>query len=332
MKRFIGALGLAAFAVPLSAGLISTQKIDPAAATAISLSPEVETVLVFPSPVYGFFGQGIVERGKAGAEPACIEMQHPGGSPILTLHALTPDAKATLVVLMEGKPYTFTLQTRPDPDVSVTLVKAGSETGPAGGEPPRAVSAREVKAERPRYSDEGLRGLWLRAKHSVLYKKLPDDLYKGYSSRLASYESDTGAVKVTVTKVHRFSPEDAVVIEANVKNETDHPLDFDGRAVTVVAQNEEYPATWVYCPHPIPAGQTVPMGAIVQGGLDGVSRNNLSIENAYRLYLPPLDGDQPSQWGYSNGRMSGGAFAVSKPTPEPLIPREPTGTPTQENR
>jgi hypothetical protein len=331
MKRFVAALGLAALCAACPAELISTKGIDPATATPIVLNPAVETVLVFPSPIYGIFGRGLVEKGKSGTEEAWVEVQHPGGSVILTLHALTADAKAVMVVLMEGKPYTFALQTRDDPDVSVTLVKRGSEAEPAAAQP-RAVSAQEVKAERPRYSDEGLRGLWLRAQHAALYKALPADLYKGYSSRPAAYESDTGTVKTTVTKVHRFSPEDAIVIEATIKNETDHPIDFDGRAVTVLAANEEYPATWVYCPHPIPAGQTVSMGAIVQGGIDGVSRNNLSVENAYRIYLPPVEGESSGQWGYNNGRPSGGAFAVSKPSPEPSIPRDQTGTPVQENR
>jgi hypothetical protein len=71
-------------------------------------------------------------------------------------------------------------------------------------------------------------GFERKARDAALLRKLYPDLYQGYTSRQADYTSDSGTVKTTVTQIHRFSGEDAIVLEGTVQNETNHPIEFDG--------------------------------------------------------------------------------------------------------
>ena len=119
-----------------------------------------------------------------------------------------------------------------------------------------------------------------KARDAVLLRKLYPDLYQGYTSRQAHYTSDSGTVKTTVTEIHRFSREDAIVLEGTVQNETSHPIQFDGRATTVQVANEVHPAKLTDCLRPIPAGATVPIVVVIQGDIGG-GRANLSIQNEF---------------------------------------------------
>jgi hypothetical protein len=292
---------------------ISTKVLMPGAPMKIELSPQLTTTLLFPGPLSGTFGLGLV-TGNANTGGS-VQVDHPDGSNILVLHALSESAHVVMTVLLDGALYVFELQSGPTPDVALTLVK----TDPT---PPRAVEVtpQEVVEQRPRYDAELLIQFERLAKDAPVMRKLYPDLYQGYASRQADYTSDSGTVKTTVSTIHRFSREDAVVLEGSVINETDHPIQFDGRATTVLVSNEVYPAKLTDCIHRIPAGATVPIVVVIQGDTDG-SRANLSIDNSFRIQLP---GDAGTVWEWKNGDHSGKPFKIAPPVPNaPLTQATP---------
>ena len=103
------------------------------------------------------------------------------------------------------------------------------------------VTPQEVVDARPKYDPEILDSLLRLARDNVVLRPIYPDLYQGYQNRDTWFTSDSGSIKTTVTAVHRFPAQDAVVVQGTVENETDQPLKFDGRAVTVQAGNRVYP-------------------------------------------------------------------------------------------
>jgi hypothetical protein len=282
----------------------------------ISLSPALTTTLLFPATPSGTFGLGLVNNQSAGANGS-VQIDHPDGSQIIVLHALNEAAAVMMTVLMDGQLYVFDLRSGPEPDVAVTLVKDTTA--------PRAVQVtpEEIKAARLKYDPELFVGFLRRAHNAALMRKLYPDLYEGYNTRAADYTSDSGVVKTMVTQIHRFSKEDAIVLEGTVENETPHPIEFDGRTATVQVANETHPVKLLDCLRPIPGGATVPIDVVLQGDVDG-GRANLSIDNEFRIILPPIPGEG-TVWNLKNGGTGGDRFKVQAPQEKRAIPLTQTG-------
>jgi len=301
-----------------SAQTIATKILTPGAPIKISLSTALTTTLLFPGPLGGAFGLGLVLQTSA--QPASIgsvQIEHPDGSPIVVLHALNESAAVIMTILLDGKLYVFDLKSAPNPDVAVTLVKDTAA--------PRAteVTPEEIKATRLKFDPELFVGFLRRAHNSALMRKIYPDLYQGYNTRAADYTSDSGVVKTRVTQIHRFSKEDAIVLEGTVENETSHPIGFDGRAATVQVANETHPVKLLDCVRPIPSRAKVPIDVVLQGDIDG-GRANLSIDNEFRIILPPIPGEG-TVWNLKNGGTGGDKFKVPKPQEETAIPLSQTG-------
>jgi hypothetical protein len=303
--------------VAANAQTISTRPITPGLPTRISLSPQLTTTLLFPEIPSGTFGLGLVNNQGSVANGS-VQIEHPDGSQIIVLHALNETAAVMMTVLMDGQLYVFDLRSGPQPDVAVTLVKA-SETAPRAVQ----VTPEEIKAARLKYDPELLVGFLRRAHNAALIRKLYPDLYQGYNTRTADYTSDSGVVKTTVTQIHRFSKEDAIVLEGTVQNETGHSIEFDGRVATVQVANETHPAKLLDCLRPIPGGATVPIDVVIQGDIDG-SRSNLSIDNEFRIILPSIPGEG-TVWNLKNGGAGGDKFKIPAPREKAAIPLTQTG-------
>jgi hypothetical protein len=299
-----------------AAETISTRVITAGSPTRIALSPQLTTTLLFPSAPSGTFGVGLVNSQSAGANGS-VQIEHPDNSQIIVLHALSETAAVIMTVLMDGQLYVFDLRSGQEPDVAVTLLKDTAT--------PRAlqVTPEEIKAARLKYDPELFVGLLRRAHDAALMRKLYPDLYQGYNTRGCDYTSDSGVVKTTVTQIHRFSKEDAIVLEGTVENETPHPIGFDGRAVTVQVANETHPVKLLDCLRPIPVGATVPIDVVLQGDIDG-GRANLSIDNEFRIILPPIPGEG-TVWNLKNVGTDGDKFKVPPPKDKTAIPLTQTG-------
>jgi hypothetical protein len=292
---------------------IGTKVLTPGTSMRVELSPEIATTLLFPGPISGTFGTGLV--GNAQTQQAVVQIEHPEGSAVLVLRALTENVRTVMTVLFDGSLYVFQLESGPHPDAALTLTKIDQSL-----ESVKQVSAEDVKAARLKYDPELLVGFERKARDAALLRKIYPDLYLGYTSRQADYTSDSGTVKTTVTQIHRFSGEDAIILEGTVQNETNHPIEFDGRATTVQVANEVHPAKLTDCLRPVPAGATVPIVVVIQGDIDG-GRANLSIQNEFRIMLP---GDTGTIWSFKNG-MPGGRFKVPSPLKTSDIPLTQTG-------
>ena len=292
---------------------IGTRVLTPGTSIRIELSPAIATTLLFPGPISGTFGTGLVSNGQN--QQGLVQIEHPEGSAVLVLHALSETAHVIMTILFDSSLYVFHLESGPHPDAAITLTKIDQSAD--GG---KQVTAEDVKAARPKYDPELLVGFETKARDAALLRKLYPDLYQGYASRQAYYTSDSGTVKTTVTQIHRFSGEDAIVLEGTVQNETNHRIEFDGRATTVQVANEVHPAKLTDCLRPIPAGATVPIVVVIQGDIDG-GRANLSIQNEFRIMLP---GDTGTVWSFKNG-MPGGRFDVPSPVKKTDIPLTQTG-------
>ena len=302
----------------VSAQTIATKVLTPGTPIKISLSPALTTTLLFPGPLSGTFGLGLVSQtSPQSASSGSVQIEHPDGSPIVVLHALNESAAVTMTILLDGKLYVFDLRSAPNPDVAVTLVKDTAA--------PRAtqVTPEEIKAARPKFDPELLVGFLRRAHNAALMRKLYPDLYQGYNARAADYTSESGVVKTTVTQIHRLSKEDAIVLEGTVENETAHPIEFDGRAATVQVANETHPVKLLDCLRPVPVRATVPSDVVLQGDIDG-SRANLSIDNEFRIILPPIPGEG-TVWNLKNGGTGGDKFKVPAPQEKRAIPLTQTG-------
>lgn len=302
-----------------SAQTIATRVITPGSPTPISLSPQLTTTLLFPSVPGGTFGLGLVNN-QSGSSNGLVQIEHPEGSQIIVLRALNESANVTMTVLLDGQLYVFDLHSASVPDVAVTLVKADAAA-------PRAteVTPEDIKAARPKVDPELLIGLLRRARDSALLEPLYKDLYQGYRRRDTQYISENDAVKTTVTTVHRFSKEDAVVLQCVVANKLDRAITFDGRAATILVANEIHPVNLLDCLRPIPPHTKTLCDAVIQGDIDG-GRANLSIDNEYRLELPPIEG---TVWNFKNGG-SGSRFKVPTPAEKSQIPLTQTGRPVKE--
>ena len=138
----------------------------------------------------GTFGLGLVtsNNSKGGGT---VQVEHPEGSNLLILRALSETARVLATVLLDGQLYVLDLEGGPQPDVAITLVKADAAA-------PRAVEVtpEEIKAARLKYDPELFVGFERRARDAVLLKPLYPDLYSGYSVRQADYTSDTTVSKL----------------------------------------------------------------------------------------------------------------------------------------
>jgi hypothetical protein len=307
----------------LSGCLASAQTIDtkrtliPGAPTKIFVSPGVATTVLLPSEPSGVFGLGLV--GSGATTPGNVQLDHPAGSNVLALHALANKAHAVATVLMDGKLYVLEIETSDSPDVAVTLVlKDSSEDPKQNSKQPDApkgklLTAEEVAAERLKFDPEIMVSLLRQARDNEILSPIQPSLYKNYSKRDVFFTSENvGKYKTVVTRVHRFSKEDAIVLQGTVENESDTPLTFDGRAATVLVANEIYPAKLVDCLRPIPAHAKTLIDVLLQGGIDG-SRENLSVDNEFRVIL----GTTPV-WQFKNGNPPAGGFKIPIPEKIPM--------------
>lgn len=322
MKKLLGFLWLVAVCHS-PAKIIETKALTPDDPIPIAISDQCDTTVQFPDTINGVYGLDIAQEKEGEQTPPCrVAYKHPDPSGLIDIHAVTPDARAIMKVVTEGKIYVLLLQASTDPEAAVTLTKGLATQSVSGG----IVTPAEVKAQRPRMDDQFYVGLLERARIAPLAQASAPNLYEGYSTRPARYSGGAGTgVETTVTQVSRFSKDDAIVIKGTLTNKTDRPVNFDGRAVTVIAGNQVHPAKMVSCQRPVASGASVPIEVIIQGSLDGVSRANLSLSNEFRIETPIPDGQPTTLWDVKNGGAPKGPFKITKPV-EQTIPRAQTTT------
>src|ERR1700730_6683580 len=108
-----------------SAQTNASKVLTPGAPIKISLSPALTTTLLFPGPLSGTFGLGLVSQTSTqSASNGLVQVEHPDGSPVVVLHPLSETARVFMTVLLDGQLYVFDLENAPVPNVAVTLTKS----------------------------------------------------------------------------------------------------------------------------------------------------------------------------------------------------------------
>jgi hypothetical protein len=304
---------------------IDTRVLTPGQPMQLTINPNVATTLLFPEAIGGAFGLGLVSAGgheNQAALQGTVALEHPEGSPLMVLHALTPGAKVVMTVLLDGKLYVFDVASGPEPDLAVTYLKTDPQVRRG-----QEVTEEDVRANRLRYDPELLVGYLRRAQDAELMKKTSPELYADYSVRTVNYTSESDWAITTVQTIHRFEKQDIIVLQGTVQNKLSKPLIFDGRSTTVQVVQEVHPAKLTDVAQPIPGGQTVPVSVVLQGDWDG-SRAHLSIENEFRIILPAPVTETPTRYqSQETGRGYAPKFRVGRPEDEgkEVIPRTQTG-------
>jgi hypothetical protein len=285
--------GLTAFA-PLAHGApIETRTLNPAVPMRITISQSELTTLKFPAGVNGVLGLGLAQGTDAAKSPgADVQVLMKPGEPFVSVHALSKDAHEQMTVILGGEMYVFYLESGEHPDVALTLVCGPSAQGPGA----QAATEAQVVANRPRQDVDLYLSLCDRARLAPLYKLTMPDLYQGYEARAANSVSESDVWKTTVTRIHRFPSDDALVLEGTVENKGTRPLRFDARATAVKVANEVQPSKLTRVMQPIPPGKTVPIEVVIQGEPDGVSRSNFSLANDMKIYLGRVYGEVAGVW------------------------------------
>jgi hypothetical protein len=141
---------------------IGTRVLTPGTSMRIELSPQIATTLLFPGPISGTFGTGLVGNGQT--QQGLVQIEHPEGSAVLVLHALSETAHVVMTVFFDGCLYVFHLESGPHPDAAVTLTKIDQSVEGA-----KQVSAEDVKTARPKYDPELLVGFETKARDAALF-------------------------------------------------------------------------------------------------------------------------------------------------------------------
>ena len=89
---------------------IDLRQLTPSVPMRIVLSPQIATTLLFPNQIAGTFGLGLVQGISQKGDVGSVQLEHPDGSAILVLHALSETAHVLMTVLMDGQLYVFDLQ------------------------------------------------------------------------------------------------------------------------------------------------------------------------------------------------------------------------------
>src|SRR5471030_1969341 len=115
----------------------------------VALNPKLTTTLLFPEPISGTFGLGLVSGTNTNGT---IQIEHPDGSRLLILHPITDNAHVIATVFMNDILYTLDLASSNIPDVAVTFIIRDISAATKTVE----VTPQEIHDARPVYSADQL--------------------------------------------------------------------------------------------------------------------------------------------------------------------------------
>jgi hypothetical protein len=257
---------------------VETVVLDSKGVTQIPLCAGYVTTVLFPRPVSGIVGYGLTN--DPASEEGWIQYAHPGDSGLVTLRVLKPELRvAYMTVLVGDDLYNFALANNPGqaalsvkltdgerqieqpPTTSTPVNAANAQTTPAPREPDKG----DVANARPVYHPEKLRTLLELAKEAPILRGSSPELFQGYEERKVSNVSDYGDAVATVEEVHRFPPDDAIVLFGHIENKGAKTVSFDPAAITIGIGDRQYPSAFVDCASAVNPGQTIRFSVIGQG-------------------------------------------------------------------
>ncbi len=259
-----------------SAPVVKQLPLDERIVYQIPISADAPTTLMFPSAPSALEGAGLTTNTET---PAPVLLSHVAGRYYFSVRALTPDARATLNVILQNRTYIIRFAVAANPYGSVTFYED-------------RITGKSAALAR-RASPEMLLALLDRAKSFRLVNQQYPEAVQQIEHRAPSAPENKTQYRdfsATVEEVYRFDPEDTLVFKIKLENTGDSEIAYQPQSLAVRIGSRLYPASIADASGLIPPrAETVAYFAIT-GTPDG-GRANLSVRNNFNIIVPRVSRD-----------------------------------------
>lgn len=246
----------------------------------IPLHSEIDTLLVFPDQVDSIIGNGLVRDG--GNTGSVLFQQGAENPKTLILRHLDSKSKVLMTVMTGDQTLVFRLEPSENPATVIRFKKPGK--GQVGE---KIARDQALLRTRPISKDRKTELLRLARESSFLRERLESE-YDGYSEKAVSFAFIWNGCETKVTRVSRFSKDDALIFFGTITNLRDLPADISGSRVMVrIGDQKLCPVNLLR----VSKAAIAPHSSVSFEGLllgDGAGNDlHPSLDNAFRLQITP---------------------------------------------
>lgn len=244
----------------------------------LKVSPDKPTTIMFPGPITDLEGSGVTADPKVAAK--VLLSYHPGER-FFTVRALASAATACLNVIANRKTYVLEMITDPVPFQSVTFYESpatdGLPTGHRRVDPDRLLALLDEAKAYPLLKDQ-YPELMAQIDHATPFSPT---LYPDFTAVL--------------TSVYRFDPEDALIFQLDLQNQSDHPIYYVPQSLAVRVGSQVYWSALADASGIMPPGHLDPDTGKIQPshtvayfvicGTPQGGRNHLAVTNSFNVLV-----------------------------------------------
>jgi hypothetical protein len=279
LKRATSFLILALSSLGLAqAQAIKTFPLDEHLVYHLKVSPDKPTTIMFPGPITDLEGSGITTDPKV---PAKVLLSYHPGERFFSLRALISSGTACLNVIANHKTYVLEMVTDPVPFQSVTFydspVSDGLSTGHRSVDPDRLLALLDEAKAYPLLKDQ-YPEVVAQIDHA---EPLSPTLYPDFT--------------VVLTSVYRFDPEDTLIFQLELQNQTDHPIYYVPQSLAIRVGPQVYWSALADASGVMPPGHFNPGTGkiepshcfayfVICGSPQG-GRNHLAVTNHFNVFV-----------------------------------------------
>ena len=257
--------------------LIKNLPLDERIVYEIPISAAAPTTLMFPTAPTALEGANITANPDT---PAPVLLSQTPGRFYFSVRALTPDARATLNVILKNRTYILRFTAAPPnarPFGSVTFYEERA-TGTSGALNPK------------RAAPEAMLALLDRAKNYRIIREQYPEAVQQIEMRAPNDITRYRDFTATVDEVYRFDAEDALIFKITLKNSGDDEVVYQPQSLAVRIGSHLYPAAIADASGLIPPHAETSAYFAICGNPDG-SRANLSLKNSFNVIVPRVTRD-----------------------------------------
>lgn len=258
--------------IPYSAHL-STKEIQ-----TIPLHNEIDTLLIFPKQVDSIIGNGLTPGGET--DGSILYQQGEENPKTIILRHLDSQTKVVMTVMIADEAFVFRLEPSHEPATAIYF------RNEKDGEHAEEIDADQALIQTRSISTERKTELLRLARESGFLKERLSTEYEGHSEKSVSFSFARDGLQTTVTKISRFSKDDALIFSGTVSNNSDWAVPMNQcQGLLKVGKHRLYP------PNLLGSSQQViaPRRTVTfEGLLVGDGKGNplhLSLENEIALQL-----------------------------------------------
>jgi hypothetical protein len=244
----------------------------------IPLHSEIDTLLVFPDQVDSIIGNGLA---KDGSSPGFVLFQQGAENPKTVILRHLDSKTSVLMTVMSGdQAFVFKLEPSETPATVIRFQKPGNGQAGEKIDPEQA-----LLRSRPLSEERKTELLRLARESSSLREKLKAE-YEGYSEKAVAFAFIWNGLETKISRVSRFSKDDALTFSGTITNLRDLPADLNGSQIKLrIGEKTLYPVSLLKVTKTtIPARGSVNFQGLLLG--DGAGNAlHPSIDNAFNLQL-----------------------------------------------